>query len=539
MILGQNPSGEKIQIDLNRLVETRLLLQANSGGGKSWALRRILEQTHGKVQQIVIDVEDEFSTLREKFDYVLAGSAGSDCPADVRSSALLARRLLELNVSAIVGIFELKAHDRIRFVRLFLDSLINTPRELWRPALVVIDEAHIFCPQHGEAESAGGVIDLMTRGRKRGFCGILATQRISKLHKDAAAEANNKLIGRSALDVDMKRAADELGFSSRDDQAGLRTLKPGEFFCFGPAIADQVTRVSVGGIETSHPSIGHKTVLPPPRAKVKSILDKLKDIPHEAEAEVKTVSMLQARVRELEQSLRAAARNGEKAAAVNAVSESQIRAMNKTAGRAENLISKLGETLDRFKHEWKAASPSALKTAPLRTTPPQVPPRPPPAFTPRGPEANGHLPKMEKTILAVLALYPGKGRSAAQVAIQSGYSMSGSFSNAISNLRTSGFIEGGRDRIMITAAGVDKNGGAEPLPLGAGLLDYWRGQLPLMERTILDAVARSSPVGKPELAEMCGYRLSGSFSNALSKLRTLGLVSGRGVALVKINEELV
>lgn len=236
-VLGTTSGGAPLAIDLDRLIETRLLLQANSGGGKSWALRRILEQTHGRVQHLVVDVEDEFHTLREKFDYVLAGRHGGDCPADVRSAPLLVRRLLELGVSAIIGIYELKAHDRIRFVRLFLEALVNAPRELWHPVLVVVDEAHCFCPQVGQAESAGAVIDLMTRGRKRGFCGLLATQRISKLHKDAAAEANNKLIGSSALDVDMKRAADELGFSGRDDQARLRTLAPGEFFAFGPALS--------------------------------------------------------------------------------------------------------------------------------------------------------------------------------------------------------------------------------------------------------------------------------------------------------------
>ena len=34
-------------IDLDSLLNTRLLVQANSGGGKSWLLRRILEQSHG------------------------------------------------------------------------------------------------------------------------------------------------------------------------------------------------------------------------------------------------------------------------------------------------------------------------------------------------------------------------------------------------------------------------------------------------------------------------------------------------------------
>ena len=86
----------------------------------------------------------------------------------------------------------------------------------------------------------------MSRGRKRGYCGILATQRLSKLHKDAAAEANNKLIGRAALDIDMRRAADELGFSGKVEQNTLRTLEDGQFYCFGPAISPTVTLVKIG-----------------------------------------------------------------------------------------------------------------------------------------------------------------------------------------------------------------------------------------------------------------------------------------------------
>ncbi|HET6372680.1 MAG TPA: hypothetical protein VFG76_05200, partial [Candidatus Polarisedimenticolia bacterium] len=46
------------------------------GGGKSWCLRRILEQTHGAIQHLVIDPEGEFASLRERFDYVHAAKHG-------------------------------------------------------------------------------------------------------------------------------------------------------------------------------------------------------------------------------------------------------------------------------------------------------------------------------------------------------------------------------------------------------------------------------------------------------------------------------
>ena len=36
---------QRLQIDLPELLATRMLIQAASGGGKSYALRRLLEQT--------------------------------------------------------------------------------------------------------------------------------------------------------------------------------------------------------------------------------------------------------------------------------------------------------------------------------------------------------------------------------------------------------------------------------------------------------------------------------------------------------------
>jgi hypothetical protein len=277
--------GAAIQIDLQRLLVSRLLVQANSGAGKSWALRRILEQTHGQVPHVVIDVEGDFHTLREKFPYVLFGGAGADCKIEVKIAGLLARRVLEHGFSSILDISELKAHDRLRFVRLFLEALLDAPRALRRPLLVVVDEAQIFCPEKGQAESAAAVIDLMTRGRKRGYCGVIATTRISKLHKDAAAEANNKLIGRSALDLDMKRSGDELGFSGREQLLTLRDLDPGVFYVFGPAISKIVRQVRIGKVHTTHPEPGTRgqVTTPPAPEKMKAVLAKLADLPKEVE----------------------------------------------------------------------------------------------------------------------------------------------------------------------------------------------------------------------------------------------------------------
>ena len=74
-----------ISVDVPRLLETRMLVQSNSGGGKSWALRRLLEQTASCVQQIVIDVEGEFTTLRERFDFIIGAPQDGDSPDERRA----------------------------------------------------------------------------------------------------------------------------------------------------------------------------------------------------------------------------------------------------------------------------------------------------------------------------------------------------------------------------------------------------------------------------------------------------------------------
>ncbi len=153
-------------IDIDVLLRTRGLIQANSGGGKSWLIRRIAEQAFGAVQIIIIDPEGEFATLREKHGYVLVGKGG-ETPADPRSAELVAKRLLELNASAVCDIYELKPPDRHRWIRLFLEAMIDAPKSLWHPALVVVDESHVFCPEkgQGESEASTAMIDLATRGR--------------------------------------------------------------------------------------------------------------------------------------------------------------------------------------------------------------------------------------------------------------------------------------------------------------------------------------------------------------------------------------
>jgi hypothetical protein len=580
MLIGYDPDHRAVKIDLDRLIVTKMLVQANSGAGKSWTLRRLLEQTHGKVQQIVIDVEDEFYTLREKYDYVLAGRQGGDCPADVRSAALLARRLLELGVSAIVGIYELKARDRVQFVKLFLESLISSPRELWHPCLVVLDEAQTFAPEKGEGEtdSTEAVVDFMSKCRKRAFCGILATQRISKLSKSAAAECNNKLIGRSALDTDMKRAARELGFAGREQELGLRELNDGEFYAFGPAISRTVTLVKVGPVETTHPKAGQQAAPPPPpKEKVRKVLSQLADLPKEAELERVGKAELEKQVRELKARLVQAETATYKQAvsepltpdakkkefdrganSVKAVLARELKRYDLAASARLQLADKalhqayksLGEIetmiqtgIELYGKVDKPVMPSldgvieTAKAEPVRSAvhaPPspvraQFAPPPRPVKTEdNGHQASASIGGLARKILTVLAQYP-EGMGLDRLAILSTSTVNGHFNNTLGSLRSSGYVTAARiTPIQITQEGLSALGSYDPMPTGEALRQYWLNRMGSgIGSKILRVLIENypNPISLDGLAKASSGTLNGHFNNTVGSLRTMGLMT--------------
>ena len=573
----KNPSlGTGIDIDISQLIKSRLLVQANSGGGKSYTLRRLCEQTFGACQHIIIDPESEFYTLREKHDYTLLGKGG-DGPADLKSAALLARRLLELGVSAIVDISELGVR-RARFVKLFLEALVAAPRELWHPVLVIVDEAHKFCPEkgRGESESTAAVIDLMTVGRKRGFCGVLATQRVSKLNKDAAAECNNKLIGRCSLDVDRKRAGEELGFSDKDNVLSLRDLEAGEFFAYGPALSKTITKFKVGKVQTTHPEAGEVAPpVTPPRAKVKKVLEQLRNLPQEAEEETKNVAELQQEVRKLKADLRKAegsAKVETKEIKVPVIDKDSLKALLKGIDKLDAWHTKMDQLRDHMSQAQQAVVSEGdnlrvfarqqlakLKIdVPVDTLPPRLradalkmnmQQRPkigapvaigaqkhPPmrkAETIETPEGEFKLDGPARRLLNALAWFEAIGvntPSATALAFMSNYSgENGAFNNKRGALRTAGLVTyPSPGTVQLTDEGRELAELPEVPTTGEGLRAMVLAQLDGPEQRVLTPAleAYPEPITVDDLYPAAGYSSAhGAFNNLRGRLRTLGLVT--------------
>ena len=265
--LGTGSGGvAPVSMDLEELLATRLLVQGNSGSGKSHLLRRLLEQSAPYVQQAVIDPEGDFVTLGERFGHVVVDAAESQA-----SLHRVAARVRQHRVSVVLNLENLDAEAQMRAAATFLGGLFEAERDFWYPALVVVDEAQLFAPAAaGEVSddvrrlSLGAMTNLMCRGRKRGLAGVIATQRLAKLAKNVAAEASNFLMGRTFLDIDMARAADLLGMERRTAEM-FRDLERGHFVALGPAVSKRPLPVWIGPVETSSRS-GSPALMPMPAA---------------------------------------------------------------------------------------------------------------------------------------------------------------------------------------------------------------------------------------------------------------------------------
>ncbi|AQS41890.1 MAG: Hypothetical protein BHV28_12040 [Candidatus Tokpelaia hoelldobleri] len=255
-------------LDLEELLATRLLVQGNSGSGKSHLLRRLLEQSAEWVQQCVIDPEGDFVTLSDRFGHVVVDATRTE-----QELTRIAGRIRQHRVSTVLNLEGLDTEQQMRAAAAFLGGLFDADRDHWYPMLVVVDEAQLFAPAAaGEVSdearkvSLGAMTNLMCRGRKRGLAGVIATQRLAKLAKNVAAEASNFLMGRTFLDIDMARAADLLGMERRQAEM-FRDLERGHFIALGPALSRRPLPIKIGVVETSARSSSPR-LMPLPEAPV-------------------------------------------------------------------------------------------------------------------------------------------------------------------------------------------------------------------------------------------------------------------------------
>lgn len=507
--------GKKFMLDLGVLADSRGLITASSGAGKSWLLRVLAENSADKIQTIILDPEGEFPTLREKCDMLIVSEDGDISPS-VETAGLLARRLAETGVSAVIDLYNLPGKgdpwDKRRlFVYAFVEGLMAIPKNLYHPILVIVDEAHNFAMENPSTSKTGkdlansyfkksidpsilarsAIRLMMSAGRKRGIGGVLATQRISKIDKDSVADARNIFIGGINLDIDQERAGDMLGLSKRES-VKLRDLQPGQFYCFGAVFNTRgVHLFQSAQVKTSHPKSGQRINTPVPAAssQMMKIAAQFQDLPKEVEQEHDETKRLQAEVAHLRREL------GKKPVPQVTATETKVQivekpvfregelsgladiilAVNQIGGHISGEIKNLSESHKAFTSEAerleKIVRDARVIQSPAPAPKAQLPKLPLLTHAPVGSQrlvfSNKQVPNSDvifeltgpqRKILNALAWFETIGQASPlkkAVAILAGYSPNGGgFTTPLSRLNTQGLIKYESDsRMTLTAEG--------------------------------------------------------------------------------------
>lgn len=549
---------------------------ATRGAGKSNLGAVLAEQLFAAgVPWVVVDPKGDYWGLRSSADgsgpglpVPIFGGLHGDMPLDERSGALLAELVVDRNLSCILDVSDFPSKAaQARFLTDFAERIFRLHGRKPTVRHLVLEEADEIVPQRVMANMArcvGAWSKLVKQGRQRGLGVTLISQRSAVVNKDALSQVDTLIPLRTTSPQDRKAILGWVDYHAvgRDLVDSLPGLGDGEGWVISPHLLGVIERVRFRRRRTfdsgATPTLGAASE-PATLADIDvgALRSEMTAVIEEAEAN--DPKALRRRVAALEAELARVQRDRPVATpervevpvpdpvtvqALAAAEETIADLRSVLAGQADTLTAAASVSRQAAEHtrpgrparplpERAPRSHQPPPASPLQTQRPRPPAEPPPRPATPAPAGPGALPKAQRSILTVLAQHPA-GRTKRQLAMQAGYSAGGGgFNNALSALRTAGLIDPAKgDPIRATDAGVDALGGDwEPLPVGRALLDHWLAQVGKAERLVLEALAEVWPAAltKEQLADATGYAANGGgFNNALSRLRTLQLIDGRG-----------
>ena len=551
------------------------------GAGKTYLASMIAEQMLDiQAQIIVIDPIGNWWGLRVNADgesrgkdiFVIGGSNG-DTPLSPEAGKDTAKILAEKNISVVLDISEFRKNERKKFVTDFAEEFYHLKKKNPTPVHIFLEEAQKFVPQSvqkDEARMLGAWEDIVRLGRNCGIGCSLISQRPQSVNKEVLSQVEclcvlqiTGLHERKALEEWVKEAGED-----RKIIGELPGLKTGEGYVWSPAWLRVFKRVNFSKkttLDTSKtPELGKATkVAKLSKIDIEKLQSYMTEVIDKAQKELREIKDYKAEIsrlnielkkRPIETKLKEVIKIDEKA-----IERSKIEGFNECKKQMMEEINFLRkENILLIKRDEKIAE---ILKVPL-------PPRPeynlqeikPTPFKSNLKVPEKELNKSQKILneipiryesdtdksLGICArkiysfLFHNADRTftKAQVGAVTGYSYkSGGFSNAISELNTAGLIDrvGGNLKVR------------ELDPSVAGDYDFSKEaiipKLSKCENEIYQVLLENptQEFSKEELANETPSQYSygsGGFSNALSKLNTLGLINRNG-GTIKLNPDLL
>lgn len=562
-------------------VTSTLVVYGGKGMGKTNLLSVVLEEmSKARLRWCALDPVGVLWGLRHGADgqgpgieCLILGGVHGDIPVYPDSGEIVADLVADHDISVVVDCSRnaqgqmWSVGERTRFLTAFArrifqrqGSLVDGRRR--EPLFVALDEAARYIPEQIPAGnpdlswSVGAWEQPVEEGRNVGIGVGLFTQRSARLKKSVAELADAMLafrtVGPRSIDAVMNWLGEHIPKTHvRELVEQLRQIAVGTALVVSPGWLRFEGVVAIRARETFDSSETPKPGQQSRRVKGRGAVVDLETYRQRMAETVERAKAddpreLRRQIAELQKeltALRAATPEPAiervevpvfDAALADRIKDHLASLVSGVVASAEDILAAVEEG-SRGRHDVPRArpagdAPGALGTRRRTTERPDSPVRrdasrpPVPRVEARRPEG---LSGAETKLLTAL-VHRGPALERRSLGAISGYSWkSGGFRNSLSSLRTKGYLEGS-DPVTITDAGRTALGDVAPPPSGLELLQFWQARVGKAEKAIAAVLfeAYPRPMTREQVAEACGYTAtSGGFRNALSRLRTLGLVA--------------
>lgn len=567
-----------------KILDQHLVGLGKTGAGKSTMLRHIVEHLLSHKKRVcIIDPKGDWWGLKSSADGKSAGfpviafgdfkePKAQDVPINAQSGKHVAELITSGNRPCMIGFRGWMTSHMTRFWIDFASTIFNSNEgELF----LVVDEFHNFAPKGKIMDPEAGKClhwsnRLLSEGRGLGVVCLTASQRPQKVHNDSLTSHETLIAMRVIHAADrqaIKDWIDGCGDAAQGKEVlnSLASLARGEAWVWSPEIGFGPTKVKFPMFETFDsfaPPQLQKKITDSGWADVnlETVKEKLASVIQDAKAN--DPKELKQKLLAAETELRRLKEAGPKIHAPATVRDVPIfdeddkRMLKSLSGNIEHQLGLLGTIQGALQsnrnqvaaltarvdaHQIAATRSFTSGGARPSTAMPARAPVSPTFSAPAG-GSSGEVGKCELAILRVLAQYD-QGCEIGKLALLSGYRVSGGFRNSLSALRTLGAIEGDNTSIMRITPKGQGWGPFDALPQSEHLRQYWltHRSFGKCEQAILRALLEKYPQTIDELAKSCEppYEVSGGFRNALSCLRTAGVITGRNTDEMRPCDELL
>lgn len=255
--------------------------------GKSYTMRKVSEEILECGQQLVlVDPKGDQWGIRSSADgkkpgypVLILGGEHGDLPLEKQSGELVAKLVVEQQVSIVLDLSAFRKYEIAIFMQDFLENLYRLKaQEKYRtPVTVVIDEADAIAPQSpqkGEERMLGAADDLVRRGGQRGIGVWLVTQRSAVLNKNVMTQSQILVVLRTIAPQDLKAITAWIDVHGTPEQRkvlmeSLPSLPIGDAWFWSPGWPTEegiFKRVHIAPIRTfdsaKTPGIGERRIIP-------------------------------------------------------------------------------------------------------------------------------------------------------------------------------------------------------------------------------------------------------------------------------------